>query len=61
MRVLQWNLHHGTDASGKYDIVRLATWMATMKPDVIMLNEVEKFTYWGNEDQPERYKALVEG
>jgi endonuclease/exonuclease/phosphatase family metal-dependent hydrolase len=61
MRVLQWNLHHGTDASGKYDLVRLATWMATMKPDIIMLNEVEKYTYWGNEDQPARYEALVEG
>ena len=61
MRVLQWNVHHGTDASGKYDIVRLANWMATMQPDVIMLNEVEKYTSWGNEDQPARYEALVEG
>src|SRR6185295_10521329 len=30
------------------------------KPDLIMLNEVEKFTSWGNEDQPARYKALVQ-
>ena len=47
MRVLQWNIHHGTDASGKYNLDRLATWMATMEPDIIMLNEVEKFTYLG--------------
>jgi endonuclease/exonuclease/phosphatase family metal-dependent hydrolase len=61
MRVLQWNIHHGTDAAGKYDIVKQANWIATMKPDVILLNEVEKYTYWGNEDQPARFEALVEG
>jgi len=60
VRVLQWNLHHGTGSDGSYDIDRIATWMATMKPDIIMLNEVEKFTSWGNEDQPARYKALIE-
>ena len=60
MRVLQWNLHHGVGTDGKYDIDRIATWMATMKPDVITLNEVEKYTGWGNEDQPARYKALME-
>ena len=60
MRVLQWNLHHGVGTDGKYDIDRIATWMAKMKPDVIMLNEVEKYTGWGNEDQPARYKAMME-
>jgi endonuclease/exonuclease/phosphatase family metal-dependent hydrolase len=58
--VLQWNLHHGVGTDGKYDIVRLATWMAAMTPDVVMLNEVEKYTGWGNENQPERYRALLE-
>jgi endonuclease/exonuclease/phosphatase family metal-dependent hydrolase len=60
LRVLQWNLHHGVGTDGKYDIDRIATWMARMAPDIIMLNEVEKFTYWGNEDQPARYKSLIE-
>lgn len=60
LRVLQWNLHHGVGTDGKYDIDRIATWMATMTPDIIMLNEVEKFTSWGNEDQPARYKALMQ-
>jgi endonuclease/exonuclease/phosphatase family metal-dependent hydrolase len=60
MRVLQWNLHHGVGTDGKYDIDRIATWMAKMTPDVIMLNEVEKYTGWGNEDQPARYKAMME-
>ena len=60
LRVLQWNLHHGTDSRGKYDIVRIAAWMAKMQPDVIMLNEVERNTGWGNEDQPARYEAMME-
>jgi endonuclease/exonuclease/phosphatase family metal-dependent hydrolase len=58
--VLQWNLHHGVGTDGQYDIDRLATWMARMQPDIIMLNEVEKNTGWGNEDQPARYKAMVQ-
>lgn len=60
MRVLQWNLHHGVGTDGVYDIDRIATWMAKMKPDVVMLNEVEKYTGWGNENQPARYEALLE-
>jgi endonuclease/exonuclease/phosphatase family metal-dependent hydrolase len=60
LRVLQWNLHHGVGTDGKYDIDRIATWMVKMTPDVIMLNEVEKNTGWGNEDQPARYRSLLQ-
>jgi endonuclease/exonuclease/phosphatase family metal-dependent hydrolase len=61
LRVLQYNTHHGGyGTDGRYDPDRLATWMAKMKPDVIMLNEIEKYTGWGNEDQPARYKALMQ-
>jgi endonuclease/exonuclease/phosphatase family metal-dependent hydrolase/regulation of enolase protein 1 (concanavalin A-like superfamily) len=60
LRVLHWNLHHGVGTDGKYDINRIATWIAKSNPDVVSLNEVEKYTYWGNEDQPARYKALLE-
>jgi len=60
LRVLQWNLHHGVGTDGKYDIDRIATWMAKMTPDVVMLNEVEKYTGWGDEDQPARYKSLLQ-
>lgn len=60
LRVLQWNLHHGVGTDGVYDLDRIATWMAKMNPDVVMLNEVEKYTGWGNEDQPERYRAMLE-
>ncbi|MEO8521549.1 MAG: DNRLRE domain-containing protein [Acidobacteriota bacterium] len=61
LRVLQYNTHHGGfGTDGRYDPDRLATWMAKMTPDVILLNEVEKYTSWGNQDQPARYKALME-
>jgi len=60
LRMLQWNLHHGVGTDGVYNIDRIATWIAKMTPDIVMLNEVEKYTGWGNEDQPARYKALVE-
>jgi endonuclease/exonuclease/phosphatase family metal-dependent hydrolase len=61
LKVLMWNTHHGVGTDGRYDINRLASWMARMVPSgVIMLNEVEKYTGWGNEDQPARYRSLLE-
>lgn len=60
LKVMHWNLHHGVGTDGKYDIDRIATWIAKKNPDVVSLNEVEKNTYWGNEDQPARYKAMLE-
>jgi endonuclease/exonuclease/phosphatase family metal-dependent hydrolase len=60
LKVMHWNLHHGVGTDGKYDINRIATWIAKVNPDVVSLNEVEKYTYWGNEDQPARYKAMLE-
>jgi len=61
LRVLQWNTHHGGyGTDGKYDPDRLATWAARMKPDVVMFNEIEKYTGWGNQDQPEVYKKLLQ-
>jgi endonuclease/exonuclease/phosphatase family metal-dependent hydrolase len=60
LRVLEWNTHHGVGSDGHYNLDRIATWIAKMDPDVVMLNEVEKNTSWGNEDQPARYEALLE-
>ena len=61
MRVLQWNLHHGGfGTDGVYDTNRVATWIAYMNPDVVLLNELEKYTGWGNENQPEVYKNLLQ-
>jgi endonuclease/exonuclease/phosphatase family metal-dependent hydrolase len=61
LRVLQWNTHHGGyGTDGQYDTNRVATWAAKMKPDVIMFNEIERNDSWGNEDQPEVYKRLLQ-
>ena len=61
LRVLQWNTHHGGyGTDGVYSPDRIATWAASMKPDVVMFNEIERNDYWGHQDQPEVYKNLLQ-
>jgi len=61
LRVLQWNTHHGgVGTDGVYDPNRLATWAASFNPDVITFIEIERNDSWGNQDQPELYKSLLE-
>ena len=59
LKVLDWNIHHGVGTDGKYDIDRIATAIAKTGANVVSLNEVERYTGWGNEDQPERFAALL--
>jgi endonuclease/exonuclease/phosphatase family metal-dependent hydrolase len=44
---------------GKYNIDRIAAYIAKTGANVVGLNEVERFTGWGNEDQPARFAALL--
>jgi endonuclease/exonuclease/phosphatase family metal-dependent hydrolase len=61
LRILQWNTHHGGyGTDGVYSPDRIATWAAKMNPDVIMFNEIERNNSWGNQDQPEVYKGLLQ-
>jgi endonuclease/exonuclease/phosphatase family metal-dependent hydrolase len=61
LRVLQWNTHHGGYGTDNvYSPDRIATWVQKMNPDVVMFNEIEKNDSWGNQDQPEVYKALLQ-
>jgi endonuclease/exonuclease/phosphatase family metal-dependent hydrolase len=61
LRILQWNTHHGGFGTDNvYSPDRIATWAARMSPDVIMFNEIEKNDYWGNQDQPEVYRSLLQ-
>jgi len=61
LRVVEWNTHHGGYGTDNvYSPDRLATWVANMNPDVVLLNEIEKNNSWGNQDQPEVYKALLQ-
>jgi endonuclease/exonuclease/phosphatase family metal-dependent hydrolase len=57
--VLTWNIHHGVGTDGKYNIDRIATWIVKTGANVVSLNEVERYTGWGNEDQPARFAALL--
>ena len=59
LKVLTWNIHHGVGTDGKYNIDRIASWIAKTGANVASLNEVEKYTSWGNEDQPARFAALL--
>jgi len=61
LRVMHWNTHHGGyGTDGKYDIPRLVQWVAKENPDLVSFNEIEKYTGWGNQDQPAIYKSLLE-
>ncbi len=52
LRVLHWNLYHGQDAKKKWAFQRQMEVIAKAKPDLISLNEVEKFnSTYGNIDQ----------
>ena len=59
LKVLDWNIHHGVGTDGDYDINRIATWIVKTGANVVSLNEVEKYTGWGNEDQPARFASLL--
>ena len=61
LRFLQWNTHHGGyGTDGVYSPDRIATWAASANPDVISFIEIEKNDSWGEQDQPEVYKALLQ-
>jgi endonuclease/exonuclease/phosphatase family metal-dependent hydrolase len=61
LKMLHWNTHYGIGYyDGVYNIDRIATWVASVQPDVVSLNEVEKYVPGhGNEDQPARYAAML--
>jgi endonuclease/exonuclease/phosphatase family metal-dependent hydrolase len=59
LKVLDWNTHHGVGTDGVYNLQRFIPFIAKSGANVVSLNEVEKFTSWGNEDQPARYAALL--
>lgn len=44
LRVLSYNIHHGEGTDGKIDLPRIATIIASVKPDLVALQEVDKKT-----------------
>jgi endonuclease/exonuclease/phosphatase family metal-dependent hydrolase len=59
LKVLTWNIHHGSGMDGRYNIDRVAAYIVKTGANVVGLNEVERFTGWGDEDQPARFAALL--
>jgi endonuclease/exonuclease/phosphatase family metal-dependent hydrolase len=61
LRVLHWNTHHGgVGTDGVWDPVRLVKWIAKTNPDVVSLNEMERYTSWSkNTDEPTTIASLM--
>jgi endonuclease/exonuclease/phosphatase family metal-dependent hydrolase len=60
LHVLHWNTHHGgVGSDGVWDPYRLTKWIAKLNPDIVSLNEVERFTGWGNTDEPALIASLM--
>ena len=60
LRVLDWNTHHGgVGTDGDFDPDRFIKKASSFKPDLVSLNEVERFTGWGNNDGPASLAALM--
>jgi endonuclease/exonuclease/phosphatase family metal-dependent hydrolase len=60
LRVLQWNTHHGGyGTDGVWDPDRLIRKAASFRPDIVSMNEVERYTSWGNADDPALFTSLM--
>jgi endonuclease/exonuclease/phosphatase family metal-dependent hydrolase len=53
LKVLHWNIHYGIGTDGSYGMDKYVDWIVRINPDLVSLNEVEKYVRGhGNEDQP---------
>jgi endonuclease/exonuclease/phosphatase family metal-dependent hydrolase len=60
LKVITWNLHHGRDINGKDTVAAQAQWLATQYPDIVLLQEVEQFTGYGNFDHVASIKNALQ-
>ena len=61
VRVLTYNIHHGEGTDGNIDLVRIASVIKRLKPDVVALQEVDKKTTRSNGvDQAAELAKLTE-
>ena len=59
-KVLHWNIHRGYGTDGRYDLNRIASFIAKVNPSVVSLNEVERYTSYADEDQAARIESMLE-
>lgn len=61
LKVLDWNIHYGIGMDGRYGIDKYVDWIVRLNPDLISLNEVEKYVSGhGNEDQPRLFAEKLQ-
>ncbi len=61
LRVLQWNSqHNGVGTDGVLDSARFIKKAASFKPDLVSINEVERFDSYANYDGSVKLHALME-
>lgn len=60
LKVLHWNIHRGYGTDGKYDLERIATWIAKFNPQLVSMNEVERFSSYTTEDEAEVIRRKLE-
>lgn len=61
LKVLHWNIHYGIGTDGAYGIDKHVDWIVRIDPDIVSLNEVEKFVSGhGNEDQPALFASKLQ-
>lgn len=60
VRVMTFNIHHGEGTDGRYDLKRIASVIASAKPDIVALQETERFRQrTGRDDQPAELAHLL--
>ena len=61
LKVLHWNIHYGIGTNGAYGIDKHVDWIVRINPDIVSLNEVEKFVSGhGNENQPALFASKLQ-
>jgi endonuclease/exonuclease/phosphatase family metal-dependent hydrolase len=61
LKVLHWNIHYGIGTDGAYGIDKYVDWIVRINPDLVSLNEVEKYVSGhGNENQPALFASKLQ-
>ncbi len=59
LRVLTYNIHHGRGPDGKYDLLRIARVISSESPEIVALQEIERFRHRSHRDDQPRILAEI--
>lgn len=60
LRVVTWNIHHGLDINNRNTVDAQADWLANLDPHIVLLQEVEQYTKYGNFDHVAHIEKVLE-